>query len=85
MQIRAIDLGLLMTPHRCQLDDSATAVYSLPSPGMPYHTYVILVTSDLMSWSPIITNRTGANGTFDFTDNQSTNAPQRFYRAVSSP
>ena len=46
---------------------------------------VIQVSTNLASWSPLFTNTTSASGTFDFTDNQSTNWPKRFYRAVASP
>ena len=50
----------------------------------PSRTCVIEVTTNLTSWSAVFTNTTSANGTFDFTDQYSTNATQRFYRAVSS-
>jgi hypothetical protein len=46
---------------------------------------IIEVTTNLTDWSPIFTNNTSANGTFDFTDDQSTNLPQRFYRATAAP
>jgi subtilisin family serine protease len=48
-------------------------------------TCVIESSPDLLSWSPIFTNTTAANGTFDFVDNNATNAAQRFYRAVAAP
>lgn len=48
-------------------------------------TCVIQTSTNLTDWSGIFTNTTSAGGTFDFTDNQSTNWPQRFYRAVTSP
>jgi len=51
----------------------------------PSRTCVIEVTTNLTSWSAVFTNTTSASGTFDFTDESSTNATQRFYRAVSSP
>ena len=47
-------------------------------------TCVIKVSTNFMNWSSIYTNTTSANGTFDFTDTQSTNSAQRFYRATSS-
>jgi subtilisin family serine protease len=47
-------------------------------------TCVIQFSTNFMNWSPIYTNTTSANGTFDFTDSQSTNSTQRFYRATSS-
>jgi subtilisin family serine protease len=48
----------------------------------PYRTCAIESSADLTSWSPIFTNTTSTNWTFDFTDDQSTNSPQTFYRAV---
>jgi subtilisin family serine protease len=48
-------------------------------------TCVIEVSPDLMIWSPIFTNTTAADGTFNFVDNNATNAAQRFYRAISAP
>ncbi len=46
---------------------------------------VIEGSPDLVNWSPLFTNTTAADGTFDFVDEDSTNAAQRFYRAVSEP
>jgi subtilisin family serine protease len=48
-------------------------------------TCVIQVSTDLVSWSSLYTNTTSSAGTFDCADAQSTNFPQRFYRAVASP
>lgn len=46
---------------------------------------VIQSSPDLTTWSPIFTNTTAADGTFDFVDTNSVEAAQRFYRAVSEP
>jgi subtilisin family serine protease len=46
---------------------------------------VIEFSPDLVNWSPLFTNKTATDGTFDFLDPDSTNAPQRFYRAVAEP
>ena len=48
-------------------------------------TCVVEAATNLMTWSPIFTNATSTNGTFDFTDSQSANLPQRFFRATASP
>jgi subtilisin family serine protease len=48
-------------------------------------TCVIQSSADLVTWTPIFTNLTGTNGTFDFLDSDSTNVPQRFYRATAAP
>lgn len=46
---------------------------------------VVESTTNLSIWSPIFTNSTTTNGTFDFVDFASTNLPQRFYRATALP
>ena len=43
--------------------------------------YVIQSSTDLTSWSPLVTNTTGGAGLFKFVDSVPGNA-QRFYRAV---
>ena len=48
-------------------------------------TCAVEATTNLASWSPIFTNTTSTDGTFDFTDDQSTNLPQRFFRATAAP
>jgi subtilisin family serine protease len=48
-------------------------------------TCVIQFSTNLVSWSSLCTNTTSSAGTFDCADAQSTNYPQRFYRAVASP
>jgi hypothetical protein len=51
--------------------------------GEPNQTYAVQFSSDLLSWSALATNKTGANGTFQFSDSGS--ADQRFYRIVELP
>lgn len=47
---------------------------------------IITASDDLQGkWIPLFTNTTDINGVFDFVDEDSTNAPQRFYQAVSEP
>jgi subtilisin family serine protease len=69
-------------------------VASLTVNGIPFQLHlssgpnrlcIVEVSPDLMNWSPVFTNTTSTNGTFDFTDSQSTNSAQRFYRATASP
>ena len=48
-------------------------------------TCTVEVSTNLTTWSPIFTNSAAANGTFDFADEQSTNLPQRFFRAAAAP
>ena len=48
-------------------------------------TCAVEATTNLTSWSPVFTNSTTADGTFSFTDNQSTNLATQFYRAVADP
>jgi subtilisin family serine protease len=46
---------------------------------------VIESSPDLVTWTPIYTNTTAADGTFDFVDANSASAIHRFYRAVAAP
>lgn len=48
-------------------------------------TCAVEATTNLISWSPVFTNTASTNGTFDFVDDQSTNLPQRFFRATAAP
>jgi subtilisin family serine protease len=48
-------------------------------------TCSVEASTNLTSWSSIFTNATSTNGTFDFADDQSTNFPQRFFRATATP
>jgi hypothetical protein len=51
--------------------------------GEPNRSYVIETTVDLHDWTPFVTNRTSAAGTFEFTPPQ--DAPARFFRAAELP
>ncbi|MGA9777732.1 MAG: S53 family peptidase [Verrucomicrobiia bacterium] len=58
-----------------------TVVLSLA--GAPDYTYILEATTNLTlpgSWQPVVTNKLGANGVWQFTDTQATNFTQRFYR-----
>jgi subtilisin family serine protease len=48
-------------------------------------TSTVQVSTNLTSWSPVFTNTSSTNGTFEFADSLGTNFPQRFYRATASP
>lgn len=50
----------------------------------PNRNCVLEVTTNLTSWSPVFTNTTSPAGTFDYTDNASTNSQRRFFRATST-
>jgi subtilisin family serine protease len=67
------------------LSPPGTIPFQLRVSSGPNRTCVIQSSADLMSWSAIQTNTTSADGTVDFTDSQSVNNQQLFYRAVSDP
>jgi hypothetical protein len=48
-------------------------------------TCVVEAATNLTCWSPVFTNSTSTNGTFDFVDYGSTNSPGRFFRATATP
>ena len=49
----------------------------------PDHDYIVQRTADFVSWSPVLTNRTLAAGSFDFSVPES--GPRNFYRAMRTP
>jgi len=51
--------------------------------GEPNQAYVVQRSIDLVSWSPVVTNKTSAEGAFSFTDTGT--SPQRFYRTKLAP
>ncbi len=50
----------------------------------PRRSCVILGSTNFQSWTPIYTNTTADDGTFDFSDPASTNSAVRYYRAQSA-
>ena len=69
-------------------------VAPIPTVGNPFQlrvsgglnrVCVIEASTDLINWSPVFTNSTSANGTFDFSDTQSANQSNRFFRATAAP
>ena len=60
------------------------APFQLQVSGGLNRTCTVEVSTNLTAWSPVFTNATGTNGTFSYTDNQSTNSPARFFRASST-
>jgi subtilisin family serine protease len=48
-------------------------------------TCVVEAITNLAGWSPIFTNTTSADGTFDFIDDQSANLQVRLFRASAAP
>ena len=75
----------LRTIHVATVPTGSGELFQLRISGGLNRTCAVVATTNLMSWSPIFTNTTTADGTFDFTDDQSTNLPQRFYRATAAP
>lgn len=59
--------------------------FQLSVAGGLNRTCVVEATTNLASWSPVFTNNTSTNGTFDFADDQSANLPHRFFRATAAP
>ncbi len=66
------------------LSGATNAPVQLRVSAGPNRICVVQAAPDLAGWSPVFTNTTSSAGTFDYTDNQSTNLARRFYRVVSS-
>jgi hypothetical protein len=81
-----LNLRKALTPiHLIGFAVANTGTFQLHLSAATNLTCVIQVSPDLAGWLPVFTNTTSSGGTFDFTDNQSTSLPRRFYRAVVSP
>jgi subtilisin family serine protease len=60
------------------------APFTLQVSAGPRRTCVVQETANFQSWTPVYTNVTASNGTFNFPDPGSTNSALRYYRAYSS-
>jgi hypothetical protein len=56
--------------------------------GVPGDTYIVEAATNLLppvNWWPLATNTLGTNGVWQFTDEQSTNFNQQYYRLLLAP
>ncbi|HSY20083.1 MAG TPA: S8 family peptidase [Candidatus Acidoferrales bacterium] len=60
----------------------STAPFRIHLTGDPNRTYVIQTSTDLLNWTPIYTNQTAGDGTFDCYDSQAVNFGWCFYRGM---
>jgi hypothetical protein len=51
----------------------------------PSRACIVQSSTDLRTWTPMLTNITSAAGTFEFTELTLLKSGPRFYRAVDSP
>jgi subtilisin family serine protease len=72
--VRLVPLGL--TPG---------GLFQLRVTADPNRLCVVEATANLADWQARFTNSTSANGTFEFTDAETTSLGPRFYRAVAEP
>jgi Subtilase family len=63
---------------------AASAPFKLHLSTGPRRSCVILGSTNFQTWTPVYTNTTADDGTFDFSDPASTNSPARYYRAQST-
>lgn len=59
--------------------------FTLRVDGGLNRTCVVETTTDFSAWTPVFTNSSTADGTFDFSDREAASLPQRFYRAAANP
>lgn len=62
-----------------------SGTFQLRVAGGLNRTCVVEAATNLVNWSPVFTNTTSTNGTFDFVDYAATNSPARFFRASAAP
>jgi hypothetical protein len=57
--------------------------YQINSSGIPGNNYLLQASSDLSTWSTILTNSADVYGVISFTDLTATNFSNRYYRTAS--
>ncbi|MGC9941132.1 MAG: S8 family peptidase [Verrucomicrobiota bacterium] len=75
--LRTLDVGVLPA--------AGGTRFQMRVSGGLNRTCVVEASSDLASWSPVFTNTTSADGTFDYTVNVAAGQPYQFFRATASP
>lgn len=68
------------TQPQIQIHRATTGTFTLTTSGPAGHTYEMLASADLKTWTVIATMTLGSGGLLDFTDPNAANFPQRFYR-----
>jgi len=68
-----------------QIGAATAGGFNLTVTGPIGHSYEILATQDLTSWTVIGSVTVGAGGWWDFADTNAASFPQRFYRTYETP
>jgi hypothetical protein len=72
-------------PMFSQPQKSAGGGFSFTLTGAPQATYVIQVSTNLVTWNPLATNTVPSNGVLTITDPQASSFSRRYYRALKTP
>ena len=72
------------TSARLHLRSASAGQFTLTVTGLIGHTYQILSSSDLTTWTVIGTVTVGTGGSLDFTDTTAASFPRRFYRTLDT-
>ena len=78
---KALSPPILLTT----LPPANNGAFRLQVAAGPNRSCMVQSATLLTNWVTVFSNVTSTNGTFTFTDTQSTNIPRRYYRAISSP
>lgn len=78
---KALSPPIRLTP----ISNPGVLPFTVRVAGGPNRTCVLEASETLNSWTPIFTNTTAANGSFDYADPQSNGSAWRFLRAVAAP
>jgi subtilisin family serine protease len=76
---------VLRTIHVAMLLPTNNAPFQLQVAGGLNRTCIVEASTNLVDWSPVFTNTTSTNDTFNFSDSQSVNLSQRFFRVTGTP
>jgi hypothetical protein len=75
-------LVVQVPPAVSQVGRNPNGSFTLQLSGMSNSNYIVQVSSDLINWTPLVTNTLPASGTTQVTDTNAATQVQRFYRLV---
>lgn len=82
---KALGPADILPPRLTTLPTADSGLFQFRLSGQAERAYIIEVTANLEDWMFVATKLTAPDGTFVFTDKQTAERPQRYFRAYAAP